>query len=408
MGITEDALAALQSSFTLQRVGTGPLRPGEPIDLALTSPDASLRVPVLTTGDLDLTLITKQVTFLDKDPVDPDALRDPVANLAALGLDAGIPARVLKDATGTFPLTVESIGSAGSVAGALTQIAGTVPIAVEVPVSFSVEWSVTRDDTGETAPVVPSTGTQVGTTLPVSSAELDASLALPLVAWTVRATVTLSAGGVAGAPFTLSLPLVVPAVPTLTAAIAVQHPGLAATRDGEPGWAFVAVPEASPIRALDDLLDVLALATDLLAGLPPLTPWTSVANGYAAILTLLETIGKGNVPLVRADEIPKFRDIKWGPSGPFDRNANNDVGSVAMLGADGARTRWFKDDKLAEKSGDFTLETGASLHALVPDLARDEPDVSPADATLTVGTHANDPVGVPKFFYHCLSSLKFV
>src|SRR5205814_1720249 len=120
-------LTTLADGMRSVREGPRNVSPGQPVTVAVVPSTDGLTVPVLAAGDVNVFWLTKNVRFADANVVPP-----PLQNVQILG---GMP---IPNVTGTTQ----------GVPGVIAELAGTVPIPVQVPVSVKVRWIVT-DDQGQ-------------------------------------------------------------------------------------------------------------------------------------------------------------------------------------------------------------------------------------------------------------------
>lgn len=408
MPVSPATLQALESAFTATRVGPELVQPGQPVRVRLSPSALDLHVTDLLPGELSLTWITKSVRFNDH-RTEPALAASPF-NLAALDqpgvLEGGMPARA--------PLAGNIVGTEGlsGVPGQLAQLAGTVPISVEVPVDVHVEWAV-HDEAGATVASGPATfsapqgtvGPDVSFVFAPQTVELTADTPTPTVRLFIRARVTLSAGATQHPPFPLpDIPVVIPAIAIPTVVVFFVNSNFA----GSGGAAFIVVPDNSQLKNLEQLQTVLNTLQSTLA------PLTSIARLAAFLLGIQELSNALSAqPHVqfrvtrdyRFNRFDKVRLIErdWA----FDTQAEDSLSSMIFIGPRLKVVECFNARNTNDDEGHFTLTIGPELHALVRHMHAVNLSVEPAGAIFTL--MRNPPGGLfnPDHFGDNLSSMRF-
>lgn len=409
MSVPVATLQALESGFSATRVGPEVVQPGQPVRVRLSPSALDVHVTDLLPGELSLTWITKSVRFknhkietaFNASPFNPTALDQ------AGVLEGGMPARA--------PIAGNIVGTEGlsGVPGQLAQLAGTVPIPVEVPVKVGVSWTMHDENGVEVAPGPTSFSAPQGTThpdvsfvFPPKTVELTADISVPAVRWSIRANVTLTVGGVQH-PFALpDIPVVIPAIAIPTVVVFFRHSNFTA---GTAGAAFIIVPDHSPLRDLAQLQAALNAVQSTL-GLV-----TSVANLAAFLLGLQELsnalAAQPHVQfrVTQDNTFNNFNSVilierKW----DFDTQAEDELSSMIFIGIEGKRVECFNDRYTRRKEGVFILTTGPEQHALVRHLHAVNLAVEPAGAGFTLSVRPPGGWFDPDHFGDNLSSMRFL
>ena len=412
------SLQALASSFSASRTGSQTVTPGKPVGFKLTPADTTqLQATDLVEGAVKLTWIAKNVRF-NTATTEP-SLTNPADPFGAGVLDSliagGMPAIVPKIVDAP---ALNNIGNQqlSGIPGQLSQLVGSFPIPVQVPVQLSVKWDVLdeRDNV-----VIEGSGTffaPTGTSAPEASfvfapqvVELTTDMSVPVVHRFVRATVTLTAGPTSY-PFTLpKIPVDIPAIPVPTLAVFFLHTNFAPRSGDDDGAALIVVPNNSPLRSLAQLTPILQTLQNTVSSL-------SAIGGFASFLLGLDQLtgalpGQPHVEFRVADsanQISNLNDITLIQRGIFenDTEAEDELSSMILVGIPGKKISCFNDRDEDDDQGEFTLTTGVEMCALVRSLHSPNPAVSPSGASLHVD---HDPAGwfTSDSFGDELSSIRF-
>ena len=392
MPIPLEVLQSLASTFSAVREGPQQVLPGQPVNIRLVpSTAADLHATDLLDAALQLTWITKNVQFksfgiepaLTADPFNPSSIdsllegRTP-ARLPHLGSLAGF-----EDLSGT--------------PGQIAQLAGSFPVAVEVPVGLSVTWEVLDADASTVLLEGSSTFTSpTGTTSPAVTfvfahqiVELTSTMPISTVHRFIRARVTLTAGSTMHTFPLPNIPIDIPAIAIPTAIVFFRHTHFAPSDDRADytpmGAAFIVVPNNSPLSNVRQLQDVLNALQSALSAL------TSVAELAAFLLGLSELTGalaaqpRAQLRVANsANHFNDFNEVTLIHRGFFENNieAEDELSSLIFIApASDRKVRCFVDEN--RKGHNFTLTTGAALHVIIRSLhGAPPPAIQPATPPL--------------------------
>ena len=418
MAVPLDVLQALASTFSAVLDGSSTVNPGSLVRVRLTPSFAKgVSATDFVDGSFNLTWITKNVRFdnaltetaFDAEPFVPSSI-NPL--LTADGVPpGGMPARVpvIGNLVGTQELT--------GVPGELSQLAGTFPIAVEVPVAVSVAWSVI-DIGGNVVAEGPGTFTAPnGLASPEASflfvpqtVELTNTTNIPLVRLFIRATITLTAGTTTHSQALPDIPIDIPAIPIPTVIVFFLHKNFAATSGDDDGAAFIVVPNNSPLHSLSELQTVLNALESALSSL------TSIAELAAFLLGVSELTGalaaQPHIQFRVADSsnhINNFNDItliqrSWYQN---DTEAEDELSSLIFIGPVRKRVSCFNARDRDSDEGQFDLTIGSKIFALIRDLHQATPVSEPDGGEISVVTAAPGGWFTADDFGDELSSLSF-
>lgn len=417
MTVSIEILQSLASTFSAVREGSGAVAPGKPVRVSLVPSSAGdLRVTDLLEAPIRLTWISKQVRF--SDPNTEPALAATPFDLAAIDalLNGGMPARV--PVVGNLVGTENLPGTPGEIA----QLAGSFPVAVEVPVSLSVLWEVLDDARNVLLESASTFSAPDGTTAPSVSfvfppltVELTNTLQVPVVRRFIRATVTLTAGTTPPHSFVLPLiPLDIPAIPIPSVVVFFLHRQFAASSGDDDGAAFVVVPNNSPIHSVSALQNTLNTLEATVSSL------TSIAN-FAAFLAGLSDLSNAlsAQPHVQfrvadsANNFDNFNDVtlktNWGGwlFGWTNTEAEDELSSLIFVGPQGKVLQCFNARDRSTGEGKFDLTIGPKLHAVIRDLHVASPVTAPDGTEISAIVAPPGGWFAPSTFGDALSSLRF-
>lgn len=349
-------LTDLGNGLRITRDGSGQIAPGQSVTLQLIPTTTQLSVPALLAGDIDLLWLTKNIRFGDFQLVPP-------------------PLQQNLDIIGGMPITGVT-GAIAGVQGILGQIAGTVPIPLQVPVSVAITWTV------QDAPQGPDLKPQGNTLVPGSDfmapdglkapqislifnapvVELTANLALPVKTFYVHLQVALSAQGVTTPAIDL------PEVPVTIPALAI--PTVAAFFDDSNFNAhsvFVMVPANSPLKSVNDLNAVLNPLQNQISGL---TQFASFANFLLGVQLLSSALAaQPHVQFRSEDAERNLENIVWVPGSTFgtDYDADDAFSSLIFMAASTAAmpiVQLSNQDSLRfNDQGGFEVHVGRDMYA---------------------------------------------
>jgi hypothetical protein len=404
MAVPLEFLQALASTFSAVLDGPSTINAGSLVRTKLTPSSAEgVRVTDLVDGAFNVTWISKNVRFnnfntetaFNADPFVPSS----IDALLAGGMPARVP--VVGNVVGTQELA--------GVPGELSQLAGTFPIAIEVPVSVSVAWSVI-DSAGNVVAQGPGTFTAPnGLASPEATflfvpqtVELTNTTTVPLVRLFIRATITLTAGTTTHSQTLPDIPIDILAIPIPTVIVFFLHSNFAAANGDDDGAAFIVVPNDSPLHSLSELQTVLNTLESTLSSL------TSIAELAALLLGVSELTGAlAAQPHIQfrvansSNDFNNFNNVTliqraWYQN---DTEAEDELSSLILIGPVRRQARCFIDRN--RTGGRFTLTIGPELHAIVRSLHASSPAVEPAGAAITIDNPAST-------FGDELSSLSFL
>jgi len=349
-------LTDLGKGFRIARDGSGPVAPGQVVGFRLIPTTTQLTVPALLPGDINLLWLTKDVRFGDFQPV-------------AAPLDQHL------DLLGGMPIVTLS-GTIAGVQGVLGQIAGTIPIPLQVPVSVTITWSV--QDAPQAADLTPqgnalTLGTdflapdglkapEISLAFHAPVVELTTNMALPVKTLYVHAQVTLSAQGVTTPAIDLpEVPLTLPALAIPTVAAYFDDANFNAHS------VFVMVPASSPLRSVQDLNAVL---NPLQNQVSALSQFANFANFLLGIQLLSAAVAAQPHVQFRAEDAERdLENIVWVPGSTFgtDYDADDAFSSLIFVAAPSAAMPIVqlsnKDNLKFSDEGGFEVHVGADMYA---------------------------------------------
>lgn len=412
MAVSLLVLQSLASTFTTVLEGPPQVQPGKPVNLRLVPATAEgLRVTDIVPARMNLTWITKSVRFSTHtvEPVFQAASFDP-ASLNGL-LAGGMPARV--------PV-VGGIGveSLQGVPGELAQLAGEIPVAVEVPVSVSVTWEVLDEAgnatiSGFSAPAGMS-GPEVRLEFEVQTVELTTSMGAPVAHRSVRATVTLAAGTTTHS-FTLPpVQLQIPAIPVPAVVAFFLHGNFAGARGDDDGAALVIVPSDSPLRSLSQLQSQLGTLRSAVSGVSHLANFAAFLTGIDALSGALSAqvnvefrVANGSNDYDDFNDVTLLEKFLGFVFGWSNIEAEDELSSMIVIGPEGKRVQLFNHRDQDSGHGRFDVTVGPKLHVTIPNLHSAAPASGPDGSEVTVSTAPPAGLFQPSTFGDELSSLRF-
>ena len=416
--LTQQLLDTIGQGITLARDGGPQVNPGQVVHFWVVSPDLSqLSVPVIASGDVSVTWLAKSVRFGDALPaplLDMKTFAESIADylgsatnviggmpipavqvpvqgpplrgaippavdvgvaittiggtlpaVSVPGLPPPVPASpvALPDVPPLAPSAISKDDVLSGVPGLLGQIAGSLPVLVNAPVSMSVTWSVQRDGvdlvegTDYLAPgglSAPAIDLIFAPTFKELGQEGTSTL-------TVIAKVTLHAftESVDVPPLSLSVTLPDLGLPRVLAAF--RHSNFAAKDGGDSGNVFVMVPGSYPFRAFNQLSPVL---TDLQTALSSLQMFAHIAGFLIGLSDLLNAVPAQPDLQFRADDaVNDLEGIVFESHWYGDYDADEGISSVILIGLGGAGVEIFNEDDFDDSDGRVTLTTGDQMWA---------------------------------------------
>jgi hypothetical protein len=400
--IPDGSLEALASAFTATRLGPQLVTPGAPVNFQVTPSSASdLRVTDLISAPFDLTWITKDVRFntpnieapLDATPFDPSSIN----GLLAGGMPTIVPQVV------SLP-GVNTVGTQQlqGVPGTLSQLAGAIPLPIQVPVGMTVSWQILAADDatvlveGATTFSAPSgtAGPAVSFVFPSQTAEWTNTLPLPLptARLFVRATVTLTAGGLAASVALPDIPVDIPQIPIPLVAVFFRHSNFAAHDGDDDGFAFILVPNDSPFTSLQQLQPALDTLQSTVSNLAGLAQFAGFLTGLSQLTSALSA--QPHIQFRTADASNHFNNLDSVTMIPvswwFDIDAEDQISSIILVGPEKRSLRCFNDTNRSTSQGDFILMIGGDLFVIVRNLSSKKPVSEPTGSEIDV---VHDPTG---------------
>jgi hypothetical protein len=382
-------LTTLANGMTVVREAPRQVLPGQDVGAAIVPSTLGLTVPTLAAGDLNLFWLTKNDRFADDAVVSP-----PLEDVSILG---GMPIPNLSGTTG--------------VPGLIGQLAGRIPIPVQVPVSVQVQWSVT-DELDQPLTEGIDYAAPDGLSGPVvnvffAAAFVELSLdALPtLVTRRIHASVELSAEGVSTGPIPLPpVSVDVPPVPIPT--VAAFFAGTDAN-----GSIFVMTPPNSPLRDLNQLSSTL---TTLQSSIGSLQTIVDLAAFLLGLQQLNAALAAARFVQFRCTQsVSDLEGIVWQTGSTFgtDYDADDAFRSLILLAASDASRHTvevYNDSGFDRDEGMFRVAVGADMIAIVRDFDGKTPTSSPASSQLEVVKKPPGGVFDPDHFSGEASSIRFV
>lgn len=388
-----DGLATTPLSSTTPPVG-------DPIRVRLSPPLSDLQLSDAVSGDVDLTMVAKEVLFGNAD-LEPDFAAGAL-NTATTG------AKPLLTSLNTF-LPPPGVG------GLLTQIKGKLPLPLEgkVPVNVQVQWRVFEDNagapgaelsSGEFAFAGPSTTPEVSVLLKPEIVELTTS-ALPAPRRRhLQARVSLSAGGIAVGPRDLpAVPIFVPPLAVPGAVAFFLHRNFSASGDGA---VMIVVPSDSAIGGVGQLNSTLQNVRTVATKLQSIAGFAGFVLGVNDLLGAVTA--QPHVIFLTRDNITNMNDIDLIVRGWFenDTEAEDEFSSMILVGPPNFGVACFNDRNRNTGEGKFTLRTTEQLFAAVNDLHAKSPGVR--GGTITIDNPPTGGVFHGEDFGDRLSSMEFV
>ncbi|HEX8054219.1 MAG TPA: hypothetical protein VF517_14610 [Thermoleophilaceae bacterium] len=204
---------------------------------------------------------------------------------------------------------------------------------------------------------------------------------VPTVSWTITASVTVRAGGLASDTKSLSVPVELGQLEIPKFIALFRHKNFAAFEDPDtPGFVLMLIPHHSILQGisepLNDLLDRIHEA---------LRPLRSLV-GIAAFLTGIDTLKQAlaSQPLVRVKRgsednledihmrVDKFLGSTWLEK---DLRPNDRVSALILMGPCGTRVGCFDDEDFTTEHGEwgFHVRTGPEMVTIISDLSDGKP-----------------------------------
>lgn len=409
MAVPLETLQALAGSFTAVRDGPEQIQPGTTICFRLLPTSVDLTATDLVAAPLGLTWIAKDVRF-NNHTIEPAFAVTPFvpASLNAI-LAGGMPARVpvIGNLVGTEQLP--------GVPGELGQLAGTLPVPVEVPVSVSVQWSV-RDQngnavtTGFTAVPAGLDAAQVCLTFDPQVVELTNSASVPTVRRFLRAAVTLTAGSTNHTFNLPDVPVVIPAIAVPTVVAFFLHTNFAASSGDDDGAVFVVVPNNSPLYSVTQLQSTLNTLQSMVSSLTSIANFAAFLLGLDQLRTALAAQPHAQFRVANSsNHFNNFNSVTliqraWYEN---DTEAEDELSSMIFVGPSAKQVQCFNNRNRSPGGGAFTLTVGPKLHALVQSLHSASPASGPDGTEMTIDTAPPGGFFGPSTFGDELSSLRF-
>ncbi len=422
MPVPLEYLQSLASTFSAVRAGPQEVLPGQPVTVKLVPASAAgLRVPDLLQGQINLTWITKDVRF--EDPTQANQLTEPTMTADPFN-QASIDALLLGKLPARVPLTGTGVGGFVDLEGTpgqIAQLAGTFPVAVEVPIRLSVVWEVlqwksvpvtipptfpydTVDPSSFTAPNG-TTSPEVAFIFAPQMIELTNTVSIPVTQRLIRATVTLTAGSTTHSFNLPVIPVDIPALPIPTVIAFFLHLNFAATDGDDDGAAFIVVPNNSPLKSAAELQDTLDTLESALSALRSVAELAAFLLGLGELTSALAA--QPHVQFRVADPSNNFdhfnhvtlkRDWLGWLFGWSNTEAEDNLSSLIFIGHTGRQVRCFNHTKRG--GGSFTVTSGNMFHAIVRNLHYSSPTSEPAGDEIRVDSPSRS-------FGNNLSSLSF-
>ncbi|HEX8407281.1 MAG TPA: hypothetical protein VF883_00325 [Thermoanaerobaculia bacterium] len=425
MAIPLETLQSLASTFTAVRDGPQLVEAGQPVGFRLVpSSGAGLQATDLIDAPVSLTWITKDVRFATS-TTETSMSGNPVG-LATINslLTGGMPARV--PVPGTIVATENLSGTPGTIA----QLAGTFPVAVQVPVHVSVVWQVLERivvpvgifpfgpaDPASFTALNGTTSPQVAFIFSAPTVELTQPPRISIAEFFIEATVRLTAGTTTVTVTLPPIPVNVPAIPIPTAVVFFLHRNFAPVSGDSEGAAFIIVPNNSPLHSADEFRETLAQLESTLSTLSSIADLALFLLGLRELASALAA--QPHVQFRAADSSNGFDDFNdvtlkthWAGFlfGWTNTEAEDNLSSVIVLGPRRRTVQCFNASDQDADVGRFDLTIGRELYSLVRDLHAKAPVSEPA-GTITVVVPPPDLVfvggTVSRTFGDQLSSLRF-
>jgi hypothetical protein len=362
---------------------------------------------------IDLSLITKNVRFLNTDITNPQILGGlPINDLLAINVG-----NVTTGAT-----------NPPGVPGLVGMLTGTLPLPIDVthPETFQVRADV-RWRIAEGSHTVSDVSWTVGGTSPLSGTGGDIQPpsgrgldpvdllfdlaftelvggAAPIVHRTLHASLQLAAGPVSSGWIDLPpVPLDLPAIPVPTLVVYCQNKDFQSNK-------LVVVPANSPLDestiegALTELRDVL-------------TPLRATSSFLGIFLDEFDTVANlirsGNLHFRKTNEIANLNDIDLESGWINDTEAEDELSSLVFVGPPGRRIENFNDRDFSTSEGQMDVTLRHELIALLRDTHSTSPASEPPGCvTVPFAPHGSHWDGVDPWsditsFGDQLSSMRF-
>jgi hypothetical protein len=454
MSLTTDLLDAIGAGISLTRDGGSSVPAGQPVHVRVISPDLSnLTVPALMPGDVTLSWLAKSVRFNDPLPApigvdgmgNPKSLADSLKDyLVAANVIGGTPIAGVQVPVEGPPLkgaipptTAIGIGIstiAGSVTppnvvanpvpvpsspatlpgvppqapntpaagdvlsgipGLLGQVAGSIPVLVNAPVTLSVTWQVMNgstvlaEGTGYLAPQGMS-GANIELIFAPVFKELGQEGTSTL---TIVATVTLHALTESVTLPPLSLSVVVPDIGIPRVFVGFRHTNFAPQDSGDSGFAFVMVPGSYPFRTFDQLSPVLTSLQTTLANLHSFVGIAGFLTGLGQLVDAVPT--QPSLQFRAADQIGDLEDVVFESHWYGDYDADEEISSALFIGVPGSQFEIFNEDDFDDSDGQITLTTGSQMWAALTsfvftDQSQAEGFAQPESSVVTISKTIRD------------------
>lgn len=363
--------------------------PGEMIRASLAPAVETTTVTEIVNRAVSFDFIAKQVVFSNKNYAPPGS---------TVPTDSWIEDSNVAKILPLFNLlTVPPSADSSGVPGLIGTVNGTIPMTVQTDVlpTLAVEWTVT-DEAGNTlsnhdhfeAP-----GGLSGPTLDIMFApefeRFDGTVPPP-VTRTIKARVTITAGGVSETrdlpPVSVLLPkLPFPKVLALTVHADFQGPAL------------VVVPDGSGVVSIEHIRTLLQPIRNAIA---PLSAIARFVDLLAGIDTLTGILNATRIEFRKRNQLPELDLITFDPGGWFGvgrLTAEDSLSAFVYLSPPPPPTpaggmpsventvEMLNARNLSTSEGRLTLATGRSHVALCRSLNAPRPAVAPPDASLVPG-----------------------
>ncbi|HMF56054.1 MAG TPA: hypothetical protein VK619_06820 [Pyrinomonadaceae bacterium] len=422
MAVPIDALKAIASLFSIVHDGSQQVVPGKPVIFKLTpSSVVDLHATDFVPAGFELTWITRNVLFRD------------FKTVPAFDASPFVPSSVDALVTGSIPAIVPTVvptpllNNVGTqqlqgVPGQLAQLAGNIPIPVEVPVGVSVTWEVLDSDgttvlmAGTTTFTAPNgtSSPEVSFVFAPQTVEMTSQMTIPTVQRFIRATIKLTAGTV-NYTFTLpNIPVDVPAIPIPKVIVFFLHAYFSPSWGDDEGAAFIVVPNNSPLRSLAQLQGVLNTLQSTVSTLTGLAEFASFLLGLNDLIGTLPAQPYVQFRVADAsNKLNNFNDVtliqrSWYEN---DTEAEDELSSLIFIGPPGRRVQCFNDRDTKTDEGAFELTIGPKLHAIIRNLhsatPASEPDGNEINILNAPSGWRFDAASFIKTFGDELSSLSF-
>lgn len=410
MAVALEVLQALATSFGAARLGPEQVQPGVPICFSVTPTSVDVTATDVVAAPLNLTWITKGVRF-------NNAQIEPAMNVIPF-----VPAALNALIAGGMPVRVPVVGNLvgteqmPGVPGDLGQLAGSLPVPTEVPVSVTVQWSV-LDELG--APVaggftaVPAglDRAEVCLTFQPQVVELTNGMALPVVRRFLRARVTLSAGATNHAFNLPDIPVTIPAIAVPTVISFFLHTNFAAANGDDDGAAFIVVPNNSPLRNLAQLQSVLNTVESAVSSVTSIAEFASFLLGLNQLSSALAAQPHVQFRVANSsNHYNNFNNVTliqraWYEN---DTEAEDELSSLIFIGATGKAVECSNARNRGAGEGQFTLTIGPKFHATVNSLHSASPASGPDNTEIVINTAPPGGLFGTSSFGDELSSLRFL